>query len=313
MDCAGYNQPMLLASNSIQAAEVNTLFIWVTATCGSIFLIIGIGVIFCTRRFAAKPGETEEPHQTYGDRRLEWIWTIIPCLILIALGIATVRGMTRVLPERGTGKPDLIVTGHQWWWSIEYPEHGVITANEFLIPVGKKTLIDLESADVIHSFWPPDLCPKQDMIPGHPSHLWIEPTKTGTYIGVCAEFCGTQHANMRFEIRVVPQAEFDQWIAEQKKPASPSTTSKGAELFNSLACADCHRINGTSAAGVTAPDLTHFASRSRLASGTIPNTRENIERWLRDPDSIKPGSHMPDYKLSEEDITALTDYLSTLK
>jgi len=305
----------LISAASPQADSVATLFGWVLGVCGCIFLGIWLATAICSRRFRVHPHEEEstpDPKQIYGSRRLELIWTVIPAIIVGVFAVAAIAGMQTILPPMGDQKPDIIVTGHQWWWEIHYPEHGVVTANEFAIPAGKKTLVQLESADVIHSFWIPELAPKQDMIPGASRHIWLEPYEPGKFSGVCAEFCGTQHAWMRFEISSLAPEEFASWIAKQKAVAAASTM-EGAKVFDEMNCRECHSIQGTEATANVAPDLTHFASRETLASGVVPNNRENLTQWLQDPDSIKPGSHMPNFNLSGTDISALVAYLETLR
>ena len=305
----------VISPASPQAQSVATLFGWVMAVCGCIFLGIWIATAICSRRFRVRDHEeksTPDPKQIYGSRRLEIVWTVIPAIVVGVFAVAAIAGMKTVLPPMGDQKPDIIVTGHQWWWEVRYPEHGVVTANEFAIPAGKKTLVQLESADVIHSFWVPKLAPKQDMIPGVTRHIWLEPWEPGEFTGVCAEFCGTQHAWMRFKISALPPEEFADWVAKQKA-SSAASTMEGAKVFDEMNCRECHAIQGTGATANVAPDLTHFASRQTLASGVVENNRGNLTQWLRDPDSIKPGSHMPDFNLSEANLTALVDYLETLR
>jgi cytochrome c oxidase subunit 2 len=215
------------------------------------------------------------------------------------------------------------VIGHQWWWEFHYPEIGVVVANEPHLPVGRNVAFDLHSDDVIHSFWFPRLGGKRDVVPNHVNHMWYMPAEAGEYLGQCAEYCGTSHANMRMKAIADDPADWDRWVKAQQAPAAAVTpaTAKGAELFNNRGCTGCHNIVGVNAeAGKTnsetskiGPNLTHFGSRTTLAAGLYPNDRARLADWLRDPPAMKPGSLMPKLGLGEDDITALVDYLESLK
>ena len=184
------------------------------------------------------------------------------------------------------------------------------------IPTDKQQLVQLESGDVIHSFWVASLSPKQDLIPGQIHHIWMSSDKPGLFLGNCAEFCGVQHAWMRIMVEAHPQEEFDAWEKQQAESAPEPTTEsaiRGKQLFMDLICANCHAIKGTEAQGRAAPDLTHLATRGWLGSGTIENTPENLRLWLKNPQAIKPGSHMPDLKLTDSQVNDISNYLETLK
>ena len=212
--------------------------------------------------------------------------------------------------------PDIVITGHQWWWEARYPKSGVITANEIHIPAGTPLSIRLESADVLHEFWVPQLTRKMATVPDHPNHIWIQSDRPGTYLGVCSEFCGTQHAWMHFLVVAETPEQFAAWekaqLAPAKIPASGSA-AQGLALFQEHSCMNCHAIKGTAAAARVGPDLTHFASRKILGAGVVENTPANLRRWLTDPQQIKPGVKMPDYKFNQTQVTQLTDYFETLE
>jgi len=213
-------------------------------------------------------------------------------------------------------KPDIVVIGHQWWWEARYTNSGIVVANEIHIPVGKPLALRLDAADVLHEFWVPELARKITAVPGHPNHIWIQADKPGTYLGFCSEFCGTQHAWMHFLLVAEPQAEFQKWELAQLAPASvPSTENaqKGLALFQQMSCVNCHAIKGTIASATIGPDLTHFASRRQLGAGIAANTPENLRRWLHDPQQLKIGVKMPDFKLTNEQASQLTDYIEMLK
>ena len=187
----------------------------------------------------------------------------------------------RVPIGAGTGQDaDLVVVGHQWWWEVRYPGSGAVTANEIHVPVGRKLRVRVEAADVIHSFWVPQLAPKMDMVPGHPNFLWLQADHAGTYEGACSEFCGDQHAWMRFIVIAEPESQFKLWLEHQARPAQNPTTESsqaGKNFFFAQTCANCHAIGGTSAVAATAgPDLTHLANRKQLAAGIVWTTRRKI-------------------------------------
>jgi cytochrome c oxidase subunit II len=212
------------------------------------------------------------------------------------------------------------ITGHQWWWEVEYRDplanRRLSTANEIHIPVGRRVRLEVQSQDVIHSFWAPNLHGKLDLIPGYSSTTYFRADTAGTYHGRCAEFCGLQHAHMDFFVVAQEPAEFAQWFEAQLKPAStPGDTLafRGREVFLTKQCAMCHGIRGTEADSRIGPDLTHIASRRTLAAGTIPNTRGHLAGWIMDPQRIKPGVKMPPNQMAAHELNALLAYLETLK
>jgi cytochrome c oxidase subunit 2 len=278
-----------------------------------IFAIVVSIIVYSLMRFRWREGEPD-PNQIAGNKKVEIIWTVIPFLIVMVLFVLTVRTMGLSDPPPAA-EPDLIVTGHQWWWEAQYPKSGVITANEIHIPVGKALSVRLDSADVLHEFWAPELARKMTTVPGHPNHIWVEADKPGAYLGVCSEFCGTQHAWMRFRIIADPPAKFAEWERAQLAPAAPPTgdAARGLALFQQMSCVNCHAINGTLANARVAPDLTHFASRTEFGAGVAANTPENVRAWLEDPQRVKPGVLMPNFKFSDEQVNQLAAYFLTLK
>ena len=212
---------------------------------------------------------------------------------------------------------DLVITGHQFWWQVDYPASGVITANEIHIPTGKPLSVRLESKDVLHEFWVPKLTRKMSNVPGQPNHIWLQADKPGTYIGQCSEFCGTQHAWMRILVVADEPSKFEEWQRAQLQPGQAATTdvtAKGLALFQTSTCINCHAIRGVAGADLrVAPDLTHVGSRRQLASGMIENTPANMRLWLKSPQHVKPGALMPDFNFTDEQLDQLADYLSTLR
>jgi cytochrome c oxidase subunit 2 len=265
-------------------------------------------------RFRWREGEPD-PHQLAGNRAVEITWTAIPCVIVVALFTLTARTMNVSDPAPAPA-PDLVVIGHQWWWEARYQKSGVVVANEIHIPVGRALSVRLESTDVLHEFWVPELARKITAVPGHPNHVWIEADKPGTYLGVCSEFCGTEHAWMHFLVIAEPPAEFAAWQVAQLRPAvrpAGAEAIKGLALFEQTSCMSCHAIDGTAADARVGPDLTHFASRRQLGAGIVDNTPENLRRWLADPQQIKPGAKMPDFKFTDGQVSQLVAYFETLK
>jgi len=279
------------------------------------FVLVQGLVLYSALRFRRR-SDDEAPRQVHGNAKLELTWTIIPAVILLLVSIATVTTIADINRKaEGSDVVSVDVTGHQWWWEFDYPGRGVVTANELHIPAGRRVALKLTSDDVIHSFWPPKLAGKLDVIPGRNNFMTIEADKPGTYFGQCAEFCGLSHANMRLRVVAHTSADFDEWVRTNAAPAVRPTegeAGEGAALFRQKGCASCHTVNGYSA-GQLGPNLTHLQQREVFAGATFDLDKVNLRVWLRDPPGEKPGSRMPNLKLSEDEITKLIAYLETLK
>jgi cytochrome c oxidase subunit 2 len=306
----------LLAPVSPQAQTLTDVFYLLLIISAVIFAVVAGLVLYMGVRYRSRPGRAE-PRPTFGEPKLELIWTLVPLLIVVALFGVTLHTMRAVDPPAPAGRqPDLVVVGHQWWWEVRYPASGVITANEIHLPVGKLLLMRLESADVIHDFWVPRVGRKLDAVPGHPNQMWIQVDDPGTYLGACSEFCGVQHAWMRIMLIAQAQQAFDSWqIAQQRRPSPPTTALavQGARLFRRLPCGSCHAIAGTPAQAGIGPDLTHLASRRTLGAGILQNNRANLTRWLTNPQAVKTGSHMPNFGLEPAEVERLVAYLEALR
>jgi cytochrome c oxidase subunit 2 len=281
---------------------------------GIFAVVLGL-LLWIVYRFREKdPGVL--PAQVRGHAGLELAWTLAPVLVLTVIAFPTVRAVFRSQASPPAGALRVRVTGHQWWWEFEYPDLGIRTATDLHLPVGRPAILELESPDVIHSFWIPPLGGKRDTPPGQVNRILLTPTTPGTYAGQCAEFCGLSHANMRTLAIVETAAEFDAWAAAQRSaPASPAdgtAAAAGLKVFTTAACVGCHAVTGVSG-GTRGPDLTHFASRKTIAGGMLPHTTEGLVRWLADPPQVKPGSLMPNLQLSVADVRALAAYLETLR
>lgn len=227
--------------------------------------------------------------------------------------------MSRVLTRAPDDPLQITLIGHQWWWEAEYADpvssNRVRTANELHIPVGRPIEFELKSVDVIHSFWIPNLQGKRDMLPGRTNHAVLVADRPGSFEGQCAEFCGFQHAKMRLALQAVPPDEFEAWKSHMLSSAhvpSSEQEKRGQQVFLGSSCILCHAIQGTPASATNGPDLTHLASRQRIAAGALENTPRNLASWILDPQAIKPGSQMPATQLAPEDLAALATYLSSL-
>jgi len=311
----------VFAPHSTPAKSILHLSIFVMIITGIIFVVVCTLLVYSISKFRARSATANsEPAQVYGSTQIELAWTVIPVLIVVVLFIATARVVHAIqdapMPASAV---EVTVIGHQFWWEYRYPQLGVVTANELHIPVSDPahptpTSLQLLSADTDHSFWIPELAGKTDLVPNHPNRMWMDPEHTGTFVGQCAQYCGTQHAKMLLRVSVDSPEDFDAWVREQQRPAvADERVAVGKRVFETTACINCHTINGTVANGRFGPDLTHLMSRSTIAAGAAPNTPENLRLWIQDPEAIKRGSLMPAMQLSKSDLDALTDYLETLR
>ena len=311
----------IFAPASTPAQSIFGLSIFVLMTVAVVFIVVFSLLAYSVVRFRDRhDDDLSEPPQIYGSNQVELAWTVIPVLIVIALFLAAAHVIASIQNvTRPPGSIEVVVTGHQYWWEYRYPDSGVVTANELHVPLSDPahptpTFLTLLSADTDHSFWVPRLAGKTDLIPNHPNRLWIDPHEAGLFLGQCAQYCGRQHAKMLLRVYVQPREEFDRWVREQKRSANDSAApSGGRRVFESTACVNCHTVAGTPANGSFGPDLTHLMSRDTIAAGAALNTPENLRLWVRNPDSIKPGSKMPAMGLSDQDVNAVASYLETLR
>ena len=303
------------------AAWESSLGLLVIAITAGIFVVVSGLIAYTIARFRRRAGDDarQEPPQVYGSNQIEVAWTVIPILIVFVLIGVTARVIASVQnasPPKHMLKVRVI--GHQWWWEIVYPDYGVVTANEIHVPASRDgtaaTYLELQSADVLHSFWVPQLSGKTDLIPNRNNYMWIDPKEPGVYLGNCAEYCGSQHAHMLLRVVAQAPADFQKWMADQQKPAAPdSQVTQQQAAYGSLACVNCHTIRGTSSLGKFGPDLTHLMDRQTIGAGVLTNTPQNLRLWVNDPQDPKPGCFMPSMKLTGKELDQVVAYLGSLK
>lgn len=367
--CASNAQQTTLEPQGPAADKINNLSNATFIIAGVVFVVVEVGVLYVVWKFRRRDGDDEVPSQLHGNTKAEIGWTVLPAVILVGLAIPTVATILD-LAEEPENALEIRVVGQQWWWSydydidgdgrhadddvnqpgIEFPEEyetDIEVANEMVIPVGVPVYLDIESRDVIHSFWIPALNGKKDAVPGRTHNLTLEADEPGTYVGQCTEYCGLSHAYMRMSVRALPQDEYDQWVedqlAEAAEPAS-ELAAEGEQVFGTL-CASCHLIEGVNddtydgadQVSGAAPNLTHFASRGTYAGGIFElwkdldgdggvETEEigvqletnQLEAWLRNPPEEKAlaaadNRGMPNLGLNESQIDALVAYLTGLE
>ncbi|WP_424137946.1 cytochrome c oxidase subunit II [Roseomonas chloroacetimidivorans] len=317
--CAGWQS--VLDPRGHQAQDLHGLFWLFTITCTVVWtavLLVLAGAIWRGRRPTDRP-TSERKRSERRSAIAVGSALAATALIITALTLASYFATRSIAADH----PDALtirVRGLQWWWEITYadpsPDRVFITANEIHLPLGRPVRFELSAADVIHSFWVPNLAGKQDMIPGRDNSLTLTPTQPGTYRAQCAEFCGLQHAHMALLVIVEPPEEFERWrtaqIAEAADPHGPEEEA-GRQIVESKACSACHTVRGTSAAGTLGPDLTHVGGRQTIAAGMLPTTRGALAAWIADPQTIKPGNNMPMVPLTPDELQAVSAYLTRLR
>jgi len=292
---------------------------WIFAgICSAVYIIIAI--LLCIAILHPRPkGQSGDVFHAGNGLKWVYIGTGLSICVLFGMGIYMLAVLNQTATPQQTPILTLTVTGYQWWWKAEYendnPALRFTTANEIHIPVGMPVVVELKSADVIHSFWVPQLAGKTQMIPGLVNRQWIEADAPGVYYGQCTEFCGVQHAHMMLEIIAQSAADFQKWEHEQLESAHPSRTAKavtGKKLFMDH-CAACHTVRGIVDAGIYGPDLTHLQSRRLIAAGLLTNTPPHLSQWVAQAQELKPGARMPDTALTPSDTAVLMAFLATLK
>lgn len=314
-------QSVLLPAG-LQAERISHLWWLFLIVACAVWLSVMAMLAHALVRGHRRSAPATDPATTRTQRRA--VGAAIVATVLVLLGLAAADFLTaRQVSALSAEHPDPLVVrviGHQWWWEVRYedsiPARSFTTANEIVIPVGRPVMLRLESADVIHSFWVPNLHGKRDLIPGYTNVIWVRADEPGVYRGQCAEYCGMQHARMGLFVHAQPADSFAAWYEAQLRPATPPRAASallGQRVFTTGPCAMCHTVRGTDAGGRIGPDLTHLASRRTIAAGTLPNTRGHLAGWIANSQGIKPGNHMPPMPLPGPELQALLDYLGTLE
>jgi len=315
-----HGRPSVFEPAGPAARDIGRLGAWVIITLSTVTTLMMVLIFKAATR---NPGTLEEhaPHDVGGGHR--WVQIggfLIPAIVLFAIFGAALRSLDRFPLHDGEHyKPDIRVTARQWWWQVQYlsdsPDKQVTTANEIHIPTGWSVEIELESRDVIHSFWVPSLHGKVDLVPGQPNRIRIVADEAGRYEGQCAEYCGAEHTLMKFAVIAEPLAEYEKWLANEGAPAVHPTDPEGKhgeELFQAKACGLCHAVRGTPSMADVGPDLTHIAARKGIAANSYPNARGYLEAWITHAQSLKPAAEMPDIGMQGDDLHAITHYLEEL-
>lgn len=306
------------------AREIDTLW-WLLFVLGAVALVLvgaALAAGLARRRDDGSGGPAtrrEQPDAQESERAARpWLvagGVVLPLVTIAIVLVATIDSMRSLEARADADALTIDVIGHQWWWEVRYPDAGVVTANEIHIPAATPVRLRLHSADVVHSFWVPELAGKLDLIPERVNELVIDADRPGEYLGRCAEFCGLQHANMPVLVVAHDDAGFRSWLQEQADaaPEPDGAAAEGLTAFLDGGCAACHTISGTSADGERGPDLTHVASRAFIAGGLLEPVGPDLRTWITDPHAVKPGVLMPDPELTPAEIDRIVAYLETLR
>ncbi len=309
--------PFLPASTNSKA--IYDLFMVIYVITAVVFVAVAGALLYAAVRFRGEKDKSLPP-QIEGNVPIEIAWTVVPAVVLVVVfvfSLQTLFTIARAQPATPQSSTSLQVRviGHRWWWEFNYPTLNITTANELHVPVGVDLDIGVESVDVVHSFWVPQLAGQKDATPGHVNPLSLRVNQAGVYQGECVEYCGEEHAMMRLQVIAETPEQFQAWAQNQQAgPAAVSgDAAQGEVVFMSFPCIGCHTINGTNAKGVVGPNLTHFASRGTFAGAMLANTPENLAKWLADPQAVKPGNVMPNLHVPPEQISLLIAFLEALK
>lgn len=315
--CGSYAESTFHPEGPVARAQLfmTELSFWIMVF---VSVVVASGLVYVIVKFRERPGQTGEPPQVEGNHKLELAWTIGPIILLAILAVVTLQNnyaLSGPSPKRDALRVQVI--GHQFWWEFDYPSLGLETANELHIPVGRPVDLLIQSSDVVHSFWIPELGGKLQAIPGRTNIMWFQADQPGIYSGACAEFCGTSHAFMHMAVDAQSPADFSKWVNGMQHPESQPVTAlarKGYEVFGQVGCTACHSIAGTPYTyGHIGPNLTDLSDRLQIAAFTLANTPENLAIWLHNPPAVKPGTKMPNLHLAPAQIKALVAYLEALR
>ncbi|HEX4493665.1 MAG TPA: cytochrome c oxidase subunit II [Acidimicrobiia bacterium] len=320
--CGNSKSPNMLDPKGTEARDIASVWWLMFGLAAFVYIVVGGLIIYAVRkgrrrsRAERDANDSVEPDTPrFDDHMVLWGGIVVPLVILFVLAVVTVT-TTNALRRPASDALRIDVVGKRWWWAVSYPTTHFVTANDIHLPAGRPIELHLTTADVIHSFWVPQLAGKVDMIPNQDNLLRFVAKTPGTYRGECAEFCGLQHAHMDFVVVVQSQGDYDRWVAEHAQPpVEPASelADEGQVAFDSEACAGCHTIDGTPAQGKVGPNLTDLGERPYLGAGALENTPENLKQWITNAQRSKPGALMPPIQLSSAKASAIVAYLESLQ
>jgi cytochrome c oxidase subunit 2 len=319
--CGNSKSPDMLSPKGSEAHDIANVWWLMFGLAAAVYLVVGGLIIHSVRkgrlrsRAEGESDSVEPDTPRFDDRMVLWGGIVVPIIILFVIAVVTVT-TTNALRRPASGALRVDVVGERWWWAVTYPSTKFVTANDIHLPAGRPVELHLTTADVIHSFWVPQLAGKLDMIPNQDNVLRFVAKTPGTYRGECAEFCGLQHAHMDFVVVVQSQGDFDRWMtAHESPPLEPASelADEGQTAFNSEPCAGCHTIDGTPAQGKVGPNLTDIGERPYLGAGALENTPDNLKEWITNAQTAKPGALMPPIRLSSAKARAIVAYLESLR
>ena len=295
---------------------------WLTGVACAVVLAVCIAIVLGITRRRGTDAAEALPARREIRSGLAWIYvgTAITVVILLVAFTGTMMTLNAASRPRITPSLTLDVTGHQWWWEVRYrddasPDLGFTTANEVHLPIGQPVRVRLRTADVIHSLWLPQIAGKMDLIPAQVNEMWLQAEKPGVSRGMCAEYCGLQHAEMALAVTAESPAQFARWASRERAPAAApaSPDAKVGRVVFARSCGACHSVAGTEALGRVGPDLTHFATRPTIGAGALTNTPANLARWITAAPQVKEGARMPAIPLDGEQLRSVIAYLETLQ
>jgi len=319
--CAAVSDQSTLHPAGPAAAEIARLW-WVMLAAFTVVFLLVVALIWFAVAGRSRPSTPDASGSDVAGDSPPWGRTgfIVAGGVILPITILTPLYLYSLMTSAGLGMPKdamtVRVVGHMWWWEVRYPQQGIVTANEIYIPAGKPVRLELASVDVIHSFWVPRLNGKRDLIPGIENVFWIQADEPGVYRGQCGEYCGTQHANMAFQVIALPPDEFEAWSVVRSRPSPEPATDearRGNQVFLTAGCVQCHAIRGMASQANVGPDLTDLVSRRMIGGAMLPNTHENLTKWIADAPSIKPGIKMPRTHIPADQLRDLVAYLEGLK
>jgi cytochrome c oxidase subunit II len=321
--CAGSGSPSMLDPQGPDASRIAGLTWLMFAIAAVVFLVVLILTLIAVARRRREHDQLVTVDPARERRTLRWVLlggVAAPLVVLItvmALAINIENSEAASASASGSDPNTIEVIGHQWWWEVRYPNQNIITANELHLQAGVPYTVKVTTADVIHSFWVPQLHGKIDTIPGQTNTITLQADNIGEYRGECAEYCGLEHAKMDFIVVAQNGADYNAWLAQQKKaapePAEGSIEKQGQQAFLGSSCTYCHTVTGTNASGRIGPDLTHIASRQTIGAGLLANTPGNLSGWITNAQALKPGNQMPPINLDAVEVKQIVAYLESLK